>query len=411
MMFRRKQKRVLMIVESFARGGVERQILLLGEGLLQRRYDVRVFELTGVVPGQANFEAELKQLGIPLWNSTLFAGARSDAKDVEMPLAPFVSLLPANYLETCRALANAVADYAPDVVNGWSDIANVMGGFVAGTADVPCIVVGQRVLPPPFWYGEEPAALYRRAYRRLVRNPRVTFVNCSAGSAREYEKWLHLTPGTVRVVYNGVSPPFGRSGRSASAADCRARFGLPAHARVVGGLMRFAQEKDPWLWMHTAAVIAAARPDAAFLLGGYGHGTIADELLKKAKELELDGRLAMPGAIDELGPFYGAMDVFLLTSRTENLGNVLIEAQAAGVPVVAPAVGGVGETMRDGVTGRLVTNRSAQSLAAEVLDVLGDDRWRAQAAAKAPGFVARKFGQRRMVKETIAIYRNGCIKA
>ncbi len=118
----------------------------------------------------------------------------------------------------------------------------------------------------------------------------------------------------------------------------------------------------------------------------------------------------MPGVIDELGPFYGALDAFLLTSRLENLGNVLIEAQAAGVPVVAPAVGGIAETMRDGVTGRLVIDRSAASLATAMVDVLRDDRWRARATAKAPRFVARKFSERRMVRKMIAIYEGGGFK-
>ena len=184
-------------------------------------------------------------------------------------------------------------------------------------------------------------------------------------------------------------------------------FGLPAQARVVGGLIRFAPEKDPWLWIETAAAIATTQPDTVFLLGGYGHGTIADSLLQKGRELGLSGRLFMPGVIRELGPFYGALDAFLLTSRLENLGHVLIEAQAAGVPVVAPAVGGIVETMRDGVTCRLVIDRSAASLATAMVDVLRDDRWRARATAKAPRFVARKFSERRMVKNMIAIYEGG----
>ncbi len=215
MIFGRKRKRVLMVVESFARGGAERQILILSKGLLQRGYDVRVFQLTGVVPGQANFELELRQPGISLWDSNLFDDAQSDAEKFQASLAPFAPLLPANYLVTCRALANAIANYAPDIVNGWSDIANVLGARVAGIADVPRIILGQRVLPPPFWYDEQTSGLYRHAYRQLAKHRQVTFVNCSAASAREYENWLSLPRGTVRVVYNGVSLPIGKSGRSA----------------------------------------------------------------------------------------------------------------------------------------------------------------------------------------------------
>jgi glycosyltransferase involved in cell wall biosynthesis len=396
-----------MVVESFARGGAERQILVLSEGLLRRGYDVRVFELVGVVPGQANFEDELAQLDIALWDAAQFADAEPPAVDIDVQLAPFAGALPADYTAMCRALAAAITDFAPDVVNGWSDMANLIGGFVAGAMGVPRIVLGQRVLPGTHWISEAQSELYRQAYRQLAHDPRVTFVNCSAAGAKAYEAWLALEPGTAQVVYCGLASSNRTPGKTAAAAACRAFFGLPASALVVGGLMRFAPEKDPVLWIETAAAIAAARADTVFLLAGYGHGTIAEDLRRKATELGLGARLVMPGAITEVGPFYAALDAFLLTSRAEAFGNVLIEAQAAGVPVVAPAVGGMGETMRDGVTGRLVTDRSAAGLAAAVLDVLADSAWRARAAAKAPGFVAKNFGQRRMVTETVAIYRGG----
>jgi D-inositol-3-phosphate glycosyltransferase len=86
------------------------------------------------------------------------------------------------------------------------------------------------------------------------------------------------------------------------------------------------------------------------------------------------------------------------------LGLVLIEAQAAGLPLVGPAVGGVGEAMLNGVTGLLVSDRSPKSFAAAVLQVLNDPAWRKRAAAKGPRFVARQFGQERMVHKIIRIY-------
>ena len=404
-MFRRKRKRVFMVVESFARGGAERQILVLSEGLQRRGYEVSVFQLVGVVPGQANFENELAQLGIPLWDAASFAAAKPAMGDLYDRLAPFAPVLPANYAAIGRGLVAAVAEFTPDVVNGWSDMANVFGGFVARARRVPRIVLGQRVLPGTHWTSEAQSELYRQAYRELARDPRVAFVNCSAASARAYEAWLELEPGTVRVVYNGLPAAMAKPRKMVTPAAARAAFGLPVGACVVGGLMRFSPEKEPLLWLETAAAIARARPDTVFLLGGYGHGSIAEDLRRKGAELGLGARLMMPGIISEIALFYAPLDAFLLTSRAEAFGNVLIEAQAAGVPVVAPAVGGVAETMNDGVTGRVVADRCAAALAAALLEVLSDGGWRARAAAEAPAFVARNFSAGRMVAETVAIYR------
>jgi glycosyltransferase involved in cell wall biosynthesis len=114
----------------------------------------------------------------------------------------------------------------------------------------------------------------------------------------------------------------------------------------------------------------------------------------------------MPGVATDVGQVYRALDVHLLTSRTENLPNVMIEAQAAGIPVVGPDVGGIGEAMVDQVTGILVPERSAQALAQAVLRILDIPRWRERVAIEGPAFIARKFGLKRMISETIAVYRD-----
>ena len=93
----------------------------------------------------------------------------------------------------------------------------------------------------------------------------------------------------------------------------------------------------------------------------------------------------------------------MLTSQFEGTPNVLIEAQAAGIPVVAPNVGGVGETLLDGTTGILVPNRKPSSFARAVLQMLHDPEWRERAAIHGPLFVAKRFGQQRMIDETIAV--------
>jgi D-inositol-3-phosphate glycosyltransferase len=82
----------------------------------------------------------------------------------------------------------------------------------------------------------------------------------------------------------------------------------------------------------------------------------------------------------------------------------VIEAQAAGRPVVAVDVGGISEAMIDGRTGRLVRGRSPGRLAAAVLDVLGDPSWAARAEAESPAFVASRFGCERIISEMLEIY-------
>jgi glycosyltransferase involved in cell wall biosynthesis len=406
--FSPKPMNVLMVTEALASGGAERQMVALTHGLIQRGLNVQVFEIIGTVPGQPNVASEFAKIGVRLRSPSEFPGgtecgfALSEFKDLE----PFTPLLPENGMDICCALQRVIQEFEPDIVNGWSDLSNLIGGFVSAKIKVPRIVLGQRVSIPPFWFEANKSDLYRQAYRTLAANPDVVFLNNSKSSARQHETWIGLAAETIKVVRNGFLPSSMNIRGRGDTAACRASFGLPANKPVVGVVTRFAPEKDPDLWLETAAAVAAVRPDVHFLLAGYGHGTIADELRRKGTKLGLNGRLVMPGVATDVGQVYRALDVHLLTSRTENLPNVMIEAQAAGIPVVGPDVGGIGEAMVDEITGILVPERSAQALAQAVLRILDIPRWRERVAIEGPAFIARKFGLKRMITETIAVYRD-----
>jgi glycosyltransferase involved in cell wall biosynthesis len=164
----------------------------------------------------------------------------------------------------------------------------------------------------------------------------------------------------------------------------------------------FDHVKDPGLWIETAKEIASVRPDVRFLLAGTGP---QEEWIKQ--QIEAAGvarRTMMPGPALDIGLSYAALDVFLMTSRAEGLGNTLIEAQAAGRPVVSLNVGGAMEAILEGRTGLIVQNRSARCLASAVCSVLDDGAWRARAAHEGSRFVAQRFGHQRMVSETLQAY-------
>ena len=172
-------------------------------------------------------------------------------------------------------------------------------------------------------------------------------------------------------------------------------------APVVGTVMRFVEQKDPDLWLDTAAEIAKARPEVRFLIAGYGE--LQDRIVRRIASLGLVDRVAMPGASTDVGLIYATLDVILLTSVIEGVPNVLIEAQACGRPVVALDVGGVSEAISQDRTGRVVRERSPRRLAEAVIDVLGEPAWAARARAEGPAFVASRFSVDRMVAETLEL--------
>jgi len=320
-------------------------------------------------------------------------------------LGPFMPLIAhLNVVRLGAAVAQAIRMFRPVIVHCWSEPATVIAGLAASALGVPRILL-QLVNVSPLQRGVAEVQLYRDAYHLLLRNPDAVLLNISRTNARALEQWLEVPEGTVKLLYNGFLPHSVQVRKRRRIAESRRRIGLAPRAPIVGALMRFAPEKDPDLWLETAAIVAAARPDVRFVLAGYGE--LAESILRKAKLLGLADRLALFGPKADVGAIYAVMDLFLMTSRFEGTPNVLIEAQAAGVPVVAPPVGGLGEAMRDGLTGRLVAERTAVKIAEAVLQMLDDPRWRRRAARLGPKFVSSRFKLRRKIDRTIGFYDYG----
>jgi glycosyltransferase involved in cell wall biosynthesis len=393
-----------MVLSPLARGGSERQLLATAHGLVRLGYHVEIVELTRTAREEFGFRDELGRFGLTPRSATdltpSFRG--SETSTDAHGLRPFEPLIPyLNVTDLGAALHRIMDEVKPEIVHCWSDVANVLGGFVALTVGVPRVVLALRSETPERRNVPQ-LDLYRDAYLKMLGGPNVTFIANSAANRDDHERWLTVPSGTIKLLYNGFLPDSIRVRRGAELTEVRRQLGVPDGVKTVGAVMRLAPEKDPDLWLETVARIAQKRPDTFFLLAGYGG--LADDVVKKIKRPELVDRIRLLiGPTPDPGLIYGALDVFLMTSLFEGTPNTLIEAQAAGVPIVAPRVGGVGETIVHGMTG-LVGERDADSLAAAVLKILSDGDWRRETARRGPAFVARRFGHRRMIDDTVTIY-------
>ncbi|MCX7013413.1 MAG: glycosyltransferase [Candidatus Sumerlaeota bacterium] len=151
----------------------------------------------------------------------------------------------------------------------------------------------------------------------------------------------------------------------------RSTMGIPARAFVVGHLGRLAPEKNLEFLAKTVVAFLRAVPRARFLLIGTGpsEATVRSifESAGLSKRLHVAGILTGPTLSDA----YHAMDVFAFASKSETQGMVLVEAMAAGVPVVALDAPGAREVVRDGVNGRLLREESVESFAAALRGIAG----------------------------------------
>ena len=169
---------------------------------------------------------------------------------------------------------------------------------------------------------------------------------------------------------------------------------------IVGNVARLADQKGHRTLLAAAPLVLEHRPDLRFAIAGDGELRHELELLAAP----LGDRVVFLGARDDIPDVLASLSVFAYPSRFEGLCLAVIEAQAAGVPVVATPVGGIRETVVDGETGFLVPVGDAESLAERICFCLDHPEEARRVAEEARRRVREHYSEQRMVAETLALY-------
>lgn len=166
---------------------------------------------------------------------------------------------------------------------------------------------------------------------------------------------------------------------------------------VVGWVGRMHPDKDIETWLQAAAKVAArARAPVRFSL--VGDGPEADKAKRLAQRLGIAQRVDFHGEQQDVAAYLRDMDVFVLSSRTEGVPMVLLEAMASGVPCVSTAVGGIPELIEP-AWGRLVPPGDPEQLAETVLSLLDAEPLRRTLGKAARKVVEDKFNLERMLEK------------
>lgn len=169
---------------------------------------------------------------------------------------------------------------------------------------------------------------------------------------------------------------------------------------VVGIVGRLTAIKDHATFMRAAEIVSRRHPSVRFVVAGDGEERPKIEEQASA----LHGRVRLEGWVNDLTSLYGSLDIVVLTSRNEGTPVALIEAGAAGRPVVATDVGGVSDVVRDEVTGFLATPGDAAGIAEKLLRLLDDADLRRSMGGAGRDWVRDRFSSARLVKETASLY-------
>lgn len=397
-------RRVLLVNAGLAAGGAERQIVNTLIGLKASGQCESVALLAEYIDHAPNldfFLHELEVAGIEVSQVEHFISLSEDGlSSVDSEVAYLLADIAPGLIEEILNLVEEFRSRRPEVVHAWQDSSSIKAGIAAVIAGVPQIVLASRnVTPMNFTYYQD--YMYP-AYRALASLECVRFLNNSEAGAADYTKWLGLPRERFAVVRNGVDLAYLKRADSKAISEYRQSLGIPENAQVVGSIFRFWAEKRPMLWLQTAAVVAKRYPDVHFLV--IGEGPMRREMESFINNNGLKGRVHLPGARPEVATPLSAMNIFVLTSEFEGTPNVVLEAQWLGLPVVVSDAGGTSESFDHNITGLLATNPAAKEIAGLIEQYLTNQAMLTESKTQGSAFVECKFGVKRMIQESLALY-------
>jgi glycosyltransferase involved in cell wall biosynthesis len=354
-------------------GGTEMNAVRTAERLDRNRYRLTVVTLRGEGPLTARYE----RIGVPI---------------VRYPIR---SLYGAETIRQAFRLADFFRRERVSIVHCHDQYSNFFTTLSARIARVPAVIASKRWLHSPLRYRIANGIGYRVATKVLANSANV------AESLRTTDR---LRRDRIVVLPNFVD----EAAFTPPSPDVRATWirelGLEPGAPVVGVVASLTPIKDHATLLRAIQRVSATTPAVRLVV--VGAGPLLSDLQAMARDLRIEGIVRFAGLRPETPSFHHLFDVSVLCSVSEGFPNSLVEAMAAGRPIVATNVGGVPDAVRDGVNGLLVPPQDPDALAAAISALLGDGARSAQMGHAGARRARQEFDARVVIGRLEQLYES-----
>lgn len=366
-----ERRRVCFVLPSLNGGGAERAAVQVLNGLAAGKWDRSMFLFERTGPYLADLDPAI-----------VLASAPAPSRG-----------------ERWQALRRFIKEADPHVVVAFLSYATTLSATRA--AQTSARVVFNQQTPMTAFLGDADYQ-WRHGWRRTVftATARLTYsaadliVATSNGVAGDLTKNFGVDPEAIEVVPNPVDLDAVRA-RGRDTAALPSASGAP----VIVAAGRLADAKNYPLLIDAMRVLRQSVPARLFILG---QGELEPELRRRIADAQLEDAVTLLGFHRNPWKYIARADVFALSSHYEGFGNVLIEAMALGVPVVATASAGTRDIVEHGVDGLLVERHTAAALAAALLSVLDSPERRARMAIAAQA-AAERFAAPKVIARYDAV--------
>jgi glycosyltransferase involved in cell wall biosynthesis len=363
--------RILFLSTSMGLGGADQQLLSAAQVLRDRGHEIRIVSLTPLGP----MGLQARSLGLATDSLEMRRGV-PDPRGL-------------------ARLVRVVRAWKPDVVHSHMVHANLMARVLRLLVPVP-------VLVSTIHNVYEGGPLLMAGYR--LTNGLVDHMTIISQAAADRFVGERIVPGRLlTVIANGVDtdrmrnlPPEGR-------AALRGGMSVGDQEFVWLAVGRFEVAKDYPNMLRAFADVRAREPRAVLVI--VGQGSLQAEAEALTAELGLREAVRFLGARDDVPAVMSAADGYVMSSAWEGMPMVLLEAAAAGLPIVATAVGGNGEVVRDGESGFLVPARDSEVLRAGMLRLMAlPEEQRRAMGERGREHVRANYGLQRVAERWERVY-------
>ncbi len=374
-----RRTRVLLVITRLELGGAQRVVLHTARELDRSRFEVALAWGPGdLLDPEAAAIDDLQLFEVP---------------SLVRPVAPVSDL------RAFAGLRGVIRTFRPDVVHTHSSKAGILGRLAARREKVPAVVhtvhgFGFTPLQSP------PMRFAFRTVEKALARRTDHFVTVSESDRRRGVELGLFPEERATVIRAGID--LAAFGAASNGAAVRERLGIPTEVPLVTQIGNFKPQKAPLDFVKVAAAVAAQCPEAWYVMVGDGPLRPAAEDL--ARSLGVADRMVFCGWWDDVPALLATTTVSVLTSVHEGLPCSVVEALAAGVPVVATAVDGTPEVIAPGVNGYLAPVGDVGALAHFVSRLLNDPDERARMAAAARDGL-HDFDRDFMVRQQEELYR------
>jgi glycosyltransferase involved in cell wall biosynthesis len=387
----KRKKKIVHIITRLDMGGSAQNTLLTISHLDPGRYEVALIKGTSRESGMAPEEVErvenklrsAMQRGAQAFELPTLVRRISPTKDIRA----FFSLL--SFLRNCR----------PEILHTHTSKAGTLGRLAGWLARVPIIIHTPHGHVFYGYFGHRVSRFFLLMEKLLGRITQHV-VALTPAEARDYLAFGVVKQEGLSIIHSGVDLGLFQGG-SRKRYQKRIALGIPPTAQVVGFVGWLLPIKGVSFLIRAMAGVVQQFPQSRLVLVGKGEQYI--QLRQQTENLGLSERVCFLGWRRNIHEIMPCFDLLVLPSLNEGMGRVLVEAMAAGIPVVGSRVGGIPDLVKDGKNGLLVPPADEVALEQAILDLLRHESKRKRMGA-AGLEISQYYSLEAMVGQLSALY-------